>query len=65
MPSEVRFALVRAMLEKAGWTLSRINGSHHQFTKAGERTLVIPVHRGKVKPGYVREIQKLIAKNEA
>ena len=60
MPSEVRFAIVRRMLERAGWTLIRISGSHHVFKKAGAPDVVLPVHGGKVKPYYARQVEKLV-----
>jgi predicted RNA binding protein YcfA (HicA-like mRNA interferase family) len=60
MPSEVRFAVVRRTLERAGWTLTRINGSHHVFKKAGAPDVVLPVHGGKVKPYYARQVEKLV-----
>ncbi|MCK5114811.1 MAG: type II toxin-antitoxin system HicA family toxin [Phycisphaerae bacterium] len=59
MPSEQRFSKVKKMLEKKGYSLSRISGSHHVFTKPGELPLSIPVHNRKVKPYYVRQIEKL------
>jgi len=59
MPSEKRFTEVRAMLESAGYELARIHGSHHIFTKEGEEPVSIPVHRGKVKPYYVRQVEKI------
>jgi predicted RNA binding protein YcfA (HicA-like mRNA interferase family) len=59
MPSEARFAEVRKLLEGAGYALVRISGSHHIFEKANAQHIVIPVHRGKVKPFYVREIKKI------
>jgi predicted RNA binding protein YcfA (HicA-like mRNA interferase family) len=46
------------MLERSGWTLSRITGSHHIFTRAGEPHLTIPVHKGLVKYGYVKEAKR-------
>ena len=46
------------MLERNGWTLNRITGSHHIFTKAGEPHLAIPVHKGVVKYVYVKEAKK-------
>jgi len=64
MPSEVRFAIVRKMLEKAGWTLVRISGSHHYFQKPGSLPLSIPVHGNKVKPVYVKQIKKQIEEDE-
>jgi predicted RNA binding protein YcfA (HicA-like mRNA interferase family) len=60
MASETRFAEVRTLLERNGWSLARISGSHHIFEKAGSKLLSIPVHRGKVKPAYVRQVEKTI-----
>ena len=50
---------VEKLLNQAGYELVRINGSHHVFTKSGRQPVSIPVHRGKVKPFYVRQIEKL------
>ncbi len=47
------------MLNRKGYTLARISGSHHVFVKAGETPVSIPVHKGKVKPYYVRKIEKI------
>ena len=58
MPSDVRFAEVRRLLESHGWELSRIQGSHHVFTKEGETPIVVPVHNRRAKYAYVREIRK-------
>lgn len=60
MPSEERFAVVRRLLEKAGWRLDRVSGSHHVFTKPNGPTVSIPVHRGRVKPHYVRQIKEAV-----
>jgi len=59
MASEMRYSEVRKMLEARGFAFTRITGWHHVFTKPGCRPFVVPVHGGKVKPGYVRQIQKL------
>ena len=59
MASEKRFSEVKKRLEQAGYRLVRIVGSHHYFTKAGEQPFSIPVHHGKVKPYYVREVEKV------
>ena len=59
MASEVRFSLVKGMLEKKGYELARINGSHHIFTKKGHSLISIPVHNNKVKPKYINDIKKL------
>ena len=59
MPSEKQFSEVKKMLERAGYRLVRISGSHHCFAKPGETLLSIPVHQGKVKPYYVRQVEKI------
>lgn len=59
MAGEKRFSEVRTILERAGWRLVRVRGSHHCFVKPGETLLSIPVHGGKVKPLYVRQIKKI------
>jgi predicted RNA binding protein YcfA (HicA-like mRNA interferase family) len=40
--------------------LVRISGSHHIFRLPDGSIFVVPVHRGKVKYAYVREIKKLL-----
>jgi predicted RNA binding protein YcfA (HicA-like mRNA interferase family) len=59
MPSEKRFSEIRKMLEAAGYRLARIHGSHHYFTKPGETPISIPVRRGKVKPYYVCQVERI------
>jgi predicted RNA binding protein YcfA (HicA-like mRNA interferase family) len=58
MPSPVRFAEVRKLLESKGYRLDRISGSHHIFVKAGVPHVNLPVHRNMVKHAYYREAQK-------
>lgn len=59
MSSEKRFNQVRKMLKDKGYELTRISGSHHIFTKKGSLPVSIPVHGGKVKPFYVKQIEKI------
>ncbi|RKY28373.1 MAG: type II toxin-antitoxin system HicA family toxin [Planctomycetota bacterium] len=59
MASETRYAIVLKMLKARGYMLGRVRGSHHVFTKPGELPLSIPVHKGKVKSYYVRQIEKI------
>ena len=59
MPSEMRLSEVQKILERAGYRLVRISGSHHCFAKPGETLVSIPVHQGKVKPHYVRQVEKI------
>jgi predicted RNA binding protein YcfA (HicA-like mRNA interferase family) len=63
MSGEARFAEVRRMLERAGYTLVRVFGSHHMFEKAGQELLSISVHRGKVKSFYVRQVKKIVGED--
>ena len=49
MPSPVRFAEVRKILEAAGYVLARISGSHHIFERDGDDLVSIPVHKNLVK----------------
>ncbi len=58
MASERHFSEVKKLLERAGYRLVRISGSHHVFAKPGEQLFSIPVHQGKVKPTYVRQVEK-------
>ena len=48
------------LVEKNGWSLRRITGSHHIYTKPGERKVIsIPVHGNKtLKPGLVARVAK-------
>jgi predicted RNA binding protein YcfA (HicA-like mRNA interferase family) len=46
-------------LEKNGWELDRIKGSHHILVKEGRRSIPIPVHGNKdLPPGLVNAIFK-------
>jgi predicted RNA binding protein YcfA (HicA-like mRNA interferase family) len=48
------------ILERRGWTLARINGSHHidRHAATGQRT-VVPVHANQdLKPGTQRGIMR-------
>jgi predicted RNA binding protein YcfA (HicA-like mRNA interferase family) len=49
------------IIEKKGWVLKRINGSHHIYKKSGvEHLLVIPVHKNQdLKHGLLKAIMKL------
>lgn len=55
------------IVEKKGWILKRVNGSHHIYKKAGEQNLlVIPVHKNQdLKHGLLRSIMKLAGISES
>ena len=56
-PPEADFEDVRNLLEAFGWTLARQRSSHIHFSKPGERTINIPVVKGrKVKRVYLDEV---------
>ncbi len=59
-------AFARAV-EKKGWSLARIQGSHHVFKKPGYRErVVIPVHGNKpLKIGLLKSQMKIAGITEA
>ncbi len=32
------------IMQQAGWTRDRVNGSHHVMIKSGQRAVPVPVH---------------------
>lgn len=55
------------IVQKRGWLLKRINGSHHILTKEGHRErLVIPVHGNQpLKIGLLRNQMKIAGITES
>ena len=46
-----------AKLQKDGWKLERVSGSHHIMTKAGCKPASVPVHGGKeITPGTLNKL---------
>jgi predicted RNA binding protein YcfA (HicA-like mRNA interferase family) len=47
-------------LEKAGWRLLRVNGSHHIYGKDGRRERIsVPIHGSEtLKPGLIAHLLK-------
>jgi predicted RNA binding protein YcfA (HicA-like mRNA interferase family) len=54
------------LLEKNGWQLLRINGSHHIYGKSGSVVrLSVPVHGNQpLKTGLLRHLLKMAGLNE-
>ena len=53
-----------SLLERLGFNLDRIKGSHHQFTKKGASRITIATHNGKaVHPGTIEDLRKYIKEN--
>ncbi|MEO5715011.1 MAG: type II toxin-antitoxin system HicA family toxin [Luteolibacter sp.] len=50
------------LAEQKGWTLARINGSHHVYTMPGRiERLVIPIHGNEsLKIGLQRSLMKIV-----
>ena len=55
------------VLQKRGWILKRISGSHHIFTKDGQQErIVIPVHGNRpLKIGLLKHQMKIAGITEA
>ena len=49
------------VIERRGWTLLRINGSHHIYGKSGSTVrLSVPIHgNASLKIGLLRQLMKL------
>lgn len=54
------------IVEKKGWTLKRVKGSHHIFEKEGvEQILSIPVHKNQdLKLGTLKALMKAAGLSE-
>ena len=48
-------------IQRQGWTLARVHGSHHVFTMPGRRErIVIPIHGNRpLKIGLLRTLMKI------
>jgi predicted RNA binding protein YcfA (HicA-like mRNA interferase family) len=49
------------ILEKKGWILKRINGSHHIFSKTGKTEIIsVPVHKNEdLKKGLMKNLMTI------
>ena len=45
-------------LERAGWTLARVSGSHHIFTKPGNPPISVPHPKKDLGAGLVHKMRK-------
>ena len=54
------------IVQRCGWILARIQGSHHVFTMAGRRErIVIPIHGNQpLKKGLLRSLMKIAGLRE-
>lgn len=60
MPSDVPFRDLRRELERLGYSLERVKGSHHHFRCPGLPPIGFPVHGKQVKHVYIREIRSTL-----
>jgi predicted RNA binding protein YcfA (HicA-like mRNA interferase family) len=54
------------IIQRRGWILARIHGSHHVFTMPGRRErIVIPIHGNQpLKKGLLRSLMKIAGLQE-
>jgi predicted RNA binding protein YcfA (HicA-like mRNA interferase family) len=54
------------IVQRRGWSLARIQGSHHVFTMPGRRKrIVIPIHGNQpLKQGLLRSLMKIAGLGE-
>ena len=54
------------IVQRRGWTLARVHGSHHVFTMAGRRErMVIPIHGNQpLEKGLLRSLIKIAGLKE-
>lgn len=60
LKADASFQVVKTVLEENGYELTASKGSHFRFKKSNKPSISIPVHNGKVKKVYIKEILKLI-----
>lgn len=55
------------ILERHGWTLARIRGSHHIYVKEGRREKIsLPIHgNAALRTGLLRNVMKIAELTEA
>jgi predicted RNA binding protein YcfA (HicA-like mRNA interferase family) len=57
-PNAVTIRELQGLLEAYGWTLERVRGSHHIFTRGRDR-LTVPYRRPHVLAVYVKRVLTL------
>lgn len=55
------------LLEKRGWILARVNGSHHIYTKEGSAARIsVPIHTNQsLKIGLLKSLMKIAGIDES
>ena len=56
-PTDVSFKTIKKILERYGFTITNIKGSHFKFSKE-EDYIIIPTHNNKVKKYYIKQVIK-------
>lgn len=55
-PTTASFKDVQALLIMFGWKHASTKGSHARFTKAGERSITVPISNKRVKRFYLDQV---------
>ena len=63
LDGDLRFEELKKILEKYGYHLDSINGSHHTCRKEGRPPITIPKHKP-IKKVYIRLIRDLVESEE-
>lgn len=60
IPRDISYDEISRYLKHYGFTLDRVNGSHHVFNNEDKTSITIPVHDGRIKYCYVKKAVELI-----
>lgn len=61
-PHDAAFEEIKTILGNHGYKLERITGSHHIFTKPYCKSYNLPVHNGKIKKLYIKDLMSELYK---
>lgn len=56
MRGELELTEVKVVLEKLGYSLKRVKGSHHIFKDSHGKIISLPVHNKKIRQNYLKYI---------
>jgi len=59
-PVDMRIEEVINVMYHLGYEILNIRGSHYRFTHPKLSTMIIPVHNGKVKKWYLKDIKSIL-----
>lgn len=59
-PRDCTLREIWPILEYYDYGLARIKGSHHVFRTIAGKSIIIPVHNGKIKKKYLKDLKILV-----